>query len=310
MIRKRAAGLLGLAMAAGALVQAAPATAATTDTAEVPFCQMALGSTTSGGDLILRGLYGVTPPGASPSSWGGKDLLPDDQLRVASGIGTQTNAAQTGESRLQYVVLGSTLNLLTYTVNGFAGEVDPATVQRIPIGGGWGDVRYLESSRFNRDTTLIRQNMYAVLGDNIVRWNIGEGTSFSRKTTYAGYSAVKTMTLISQTATYDTFLANTRAGALYTIRIPLTGQPVVKVVRRSTWQGFEALVADGITCGNKTIVLGVDKETGTPYLYEFGHANGTATVIKALGKVPRTFNEAAYSRRFEDNQEYEQLFGE
>jgi hypothetical protein len=308
MIKKRAAGLLGLAMAAGALVQAAPATAATT---EVPgFCQLSLGSTTREGDLILRTLYGVTPPGASPSRWGGKDLLPDDQLRLASGIGTQTNAEQTGESRRQYVVLGSTLYLLSYTVNGFAGEVDPATVKRTPIGGGWGDVRYLESSRFNRGTTLVRQNMYAVLGDTILRWNVVDGTSFAQKTTYAGFSAVKTMTLISQTATYDTFLASTRLGALYTIRIPLAGKPVVKVVRRSTWQGFEALVADAITCGNKTIVVGVDKETGTPYLYEFGHANGTATVIKALGKVPRTFNEAAYSRIFDDNQEYDQLFGE
>ncbi|WP_410792536.1 hypothetical protein [Kribbella sp. C-35] len=310
MIRKRAAGLLGLAMAAGALVHAAPATAAPTS-GPVPgagFCQLVLGSTTSGGDLILRVLSGVSPPGASPSRWGGKDLLPDNQLRVASGIGTQTNAEQTGESRRQYVVLGSTLNLLTYTVNGFAGEVDPATVKRTPIGGGWGDVRYLESSRFNRGTTLVRHNMYAVLGDNILRWKVVDGTSFAQKTTYAGFSAVKTMTLISQTATYDTFLASTRAGALYTIRIPLTGKPVVKVVRRSTWQGFEALVAD--SCDKKTIVVGVDKETGTPYLYEFGHANGTATVIKAFGKVPRTFNEAAYSRLFDDDQEYEQLFGE
>ncbi|TCC15529.1 hypothetical protein [Kribbella speibonae] len=308
MIRKRAAGLVGLALAAGALVQAEPATAAPT---EGPgFCQLSLGSTTSEGDLILRTMYGVTPPGASPSRWGGKDLLPDNQLRVASGIGTQTNADQTGESRRQYVVLGSTLNLLTYTVNGFWGEVDPATVKRTAIGGGWGDVRYLESSRFNRGTTLVRQNMYAVLGDTILRWNVVNGTSFAQKTTYAGFSAVKTMTLISQTATYDTFLASTRLGALYTIRIPLTGKPVVKVVRRSTWQGFEALVADGITCGDNTIVVGVDKETGTPYLYEFGHANGTATVIKALGKVPRTFNEVAYSRIFDDNQESAQLFGE
>jgi hypothetical protein len=302
---KRAAGLLGLVLAAGALVEAAPASAA--PTAGPGFCQLALGSTTSGGDLILRVLYGVVPPGASPSRWGGKDLLPDNQVRAAGGIGIQVNSEQTGETRRQYVVLDSTLNLLTYTVNGFTDEVDPATVQRTPIGGGWGDVRYLESSRVNRDTTPIRQNVYALLGDNILRWK-ADGTSFSQKATYAGFSAVKTMTLISQTATYDTFLANTRGGALYTIRIPVTGKPVVKVVRRSTWQGFESLVAD--SCGTKTIVLGVDKETGAPYLYEFGHANGTATVIKALGKVPRTFSEAAYSRFFEDDQEYEQLFGE
>lgn len=303
-IRKRAAGLLGLALTAGALAQTAPAAASTS---EVPFCQMSLGSTTSGGDLILRGLYGVVPPGASPSRWGGKDLLPDNQVRLTSGLGTQMNAEQTGESRRQYVVLGTGLYLLTYKVNDFFGDVDPASVQRTPIGGGWGDVRYVESSRFNRGTTLVRHNAYALLGDTILRWNV-DGTSFSRKATYSGFSAVKTMTLISQTATYDTFLANTRGGALYTIRIPVSGAPVVKVVRRSTWQEFESLVANG--CGLKTLVLGVDHETGAPYLYEFGHANGTATVIRGLGKVPRTFAEVAHARRFQDNQEREQLSGE
>jgi hypothetical protein len=116
------------------------------------------------------------------------------------------------------------------------------------------------------------------------------------------------MTLISQTATYDTFLANTFAGALYTIRIPVSGKPVVKVVRRTTWQGFEALVAS--KCGTGTLLLGVDKETGAPYLYTIGHANGTATVIKGLGKVPRTFSEVAYSRYYDDTQDYDQLSGE
>lgn len=305
MMRKRTAALLGLMLAAGALVQAAPATAATTS---VPFCQLSLDSTTSGGDTILRGLYGVVPPGASPSRWGGKDLLPDDQVRLTSGLGTQINADQTGESRRQYVVLGSTLNLLTYKVNGFEDQVDRSTLKLSAIGGGWGDVRYLESSRFNRGSTLVRHNAYAVLGDTILRWNVTNDTAFSSKVTYSGFSAVKTMALISQTATYDTFLANTRAGALYTIRIPVTGKPVVKVVRRSTWQGFESLVAGA--CDSKSIVLGVDKETGAPYLYEFGHANGTATVIKGLGKVPRTFTEVAFGRRFVDNQDYDQLSGE
>ncbi|NUS00339.1 MAG: hypothetical protein HOV67_34385 [Kribbellaceae bacterium] len=305
MIRKRVAGLTGLALAAGALVQTAPATAYSPG---VPFCQLALASTTSGGDVIFRGLYGVVPPGASPSTWGGKDLLPDNQVRLISGLGFEADSDQKTETRRQYVVLGSTLNLLTYKANGYGDQVDRSTLKLTPIGGGWGDMRYLESSRFNRGTTLIRHNVYAVQGDTILRWTVSGDTAFSKKATYTGFSAVKTMTLISQTATYDTFLANTRAGALYTIRIPVSGKPVVKVVRRTTWQGFEALVASD--CGTKTIVLGVDKETGAPYLYEFGHANGTATVIRALGKVPRTFAEVAYARYFEDDQDYNLLNGE
>lgn len=152
MIRKRVAGLAGLAaLATGALVQPAPATASTPG---VPFCQLMLASTTSGGDLIFRGLYGVVPPGASPSRWGGKDLLPDNQVRLTSGLGVERNADQSAvESRRQYVVLGSTLNLLTYEANGYSDEVDRSTLKLTPIGGGWGAVRYLESSRF----TVVRR---------------------------------------------------------------------------------------------------------------------------------------------------------
>ena len=231
----------------------------------------------------MRVLSGTVPPSASPSTWGGKDLMPDNQLKVASGLGLQTNADLTAVYRRQYIVLGSTLNLLTYTAHGFPAEVDPASVKRTPIGGGWGDVRYLENSRFNSGGKLIRQNAYAVQGDNILRWTV-DGTSFSSKQTYPGFSAVKTMTLISQTATYDTFLANTRGGALYTIRIPSSGAPVVKKVRTSTWQGFETLVAE--RCGTQsTLLLGIDKDSREAYLYAVSHANGTATVIKGLGKV-------------------------
>jgi hypothetical protein len=304
-MKKRAAGLLGVVMAAGALVQAAPASAGTT--AAPPFCQLALGSTTSGGDLILRVLSGTVPPSAGASTWGGKDLLPDDNIKVASGLGLQVNADQTGVSRRQYVVLDSTLNLLTYNVKGFGGEVDPGSVTRTPVGGGWSAARYIENSRYNVGNKLVRNSAYAVIGDTILRWSVN-GTSFTHKATYAGFGAVKTMTLISQTATYDTFLANTFGGSLYTIRIPVSGKPVVKVVRRSTWQGFEALVAS--KCGTGTLLLGVDKETGAPYLYTVGHANGTATVIKGLGKVPRTFGEVAYSRYYDDTQDYDQLSGE
>ena len=69
------------------------------------------------------------------------------------------------------------------------------------------------------------------------------------------------MALISKSKTYDTFLANTRGGALYTIHIPMTApmKPVVKLVRRSTWQGFEAMLAQN--CGKGTALVGIDKDT-------------------------------------------------
>ena len=104
------------------------------------------------------------------------------------------------------------------------------------------------------------------------------------------------MALISETKTYDTFLANTRGGALYTIRIPRTSplKPIVTPIRTSTWQGFEALVAE--KCGNQsTLLTAIDKDTGSAYLYAVGHTNGTATAIKGLGKLPGTYKDPVYS---------------
>jgi hypothetical protein len=59
---------------------------------------------------------------------------------------------------------------------------------------------------------------------------------------------------------------------------------------RSTWGAFESLVAE--KCGTQSTQLtAIDKDTGNAYLYAVGHANGTATVIKGLGKLPGTFKD-------------------
>jgi hypothetical protein len=105
------------------------------------------------------------------------------------------------------------------------------------------------------------------------------------------------MTLIAKKPTYDTFLANTRGGALYTIRIPSASplKPIVTSVRTRTWQGFETLSA--MACGkNGTLLLAIDKDAKAAYLYAVGHANGTATVIQSWGLVPGTFDDPAYFR--------------
>ena len=105
------------------------------------------------------------------------------------------------------------------------------------------------------------------------------------------------MTLISKRPTYDTFLANTRGGALYTIRIPVTSplKPIVTPIRTRTWQGFESLIAS--SCGRaSTLLLGIDKDTQSAHLYAISHTNGTATVINPLGKVPATYPDPVYFR--------------
>ena len=119
------------------------------------------------------------------------------------------------------------------------------------------------------------------------------------------------MALISQTTTYDTFLANTRGGALYTIRIPLTSpmKPIVKQVRTRPGRASRHWSPRGAA----STALSCSASTRTPstgYLYAVGHANGTATVIKSLGKVPATFADTVYFRYYGDTPEAAKLYGE
>ncbi|TCC57994.1 hypothetical protein E0H73_26975 [Kribbella pittospori] len=84
-------------------------------------------------------------------------------------------------------------------------------------------------------------------------------------------------------------------------------RPVLKVVRSSTWQGFETLMAS--RCGQYgTLLLGIDKDTGSGYLYAVGHANGTATVIQSIGKVPGTLADTVAFRWAQQGEQ--PLFGE
>jgi hypothetical protein len=145
----------------------------------------------------------------------------------------------------------------------------------------------------------------------LTRWDDKGGFGWTNPRSAGGFAAVKTMTLISQTATYDSFLAITRGGALYTIRLPLTSamKPIVKKVRDSTWQAFDTLIAE--KCGQYgTLLLGIDKDTQSGYLYAVGHANGTATVIQGLGKVPATFADPVNFRHVTDPRAAPLLFGE
>ena len=137
---------------------------------------------------------------------------------------------------------------------------------------------------------------------------MGSRISYELFGSYSGFSSVKAMTLISQTATYDTFLANLLGGALYTIRIPVTSpmKAVVKQVRTRTWQVFEFLVAEG-SGTQSTLLTGIDKDTGFAYLYAVGHATGATTAILSLGKIPGVLPDPVY---FLDHPELNNLNGE
>jgi hypothetical protein len=73
---------------------------------------------------------------------------------------------------------------------------------------------------------------------------------------------------------------------------PVNGQPRVEGGRLI--RGFSAVKSVALisrTSTYDTLLLGIDKDTKSGYLYAVGDANGTATAIKGLGKVPATFGE-------------------
>jgi hypothetical protein len=283
----------GALLAAGLLFPgAADAVTTTAGEASAGRCSMDLGSVTAAGDHRSQRITANSPPTRTNDRVVAPGVF-KEQVRLSGTTFTVPSAG--GDLVESQVILGGTLARSVYTfVNG---GLDTASIRLLPVDGGeYGDMVAFEEVR-SREGTVPRTTNYGLRGDGALhRWT---SDRLGRQITgmSAGFASVKAMTLISRTRTYDTFLANTRGGALYTIHIPTTSpmKPVVKPVRTRTWQGFEFLIAQ--KCGKQgTLLLGIDKDTRSAYLYAVGHANGTATVIQGLGKVPGSFNDPAYFR--------------
>ncbi len=276
-------------------------------------CAVHVESVTAGGDHAGK----TVTVGAAQSERSYTDIYPDGAVRVSGSMESNPDVTGFGGWIGGYTVLGSSMYSTSYYLT-LEGEVDRTRLTTYRVGGGWGDTTYFETTRFwdypkppnlitqyqlRADGTLSRWEMQYNNGNSPVQW--------ANKQSATGFAAVKTMAMISQTLTYDTFLANTRGGALYTIRVPRTSpmKPVVKKVRTSTWQAFDALVAE--KCGRYgTMLVGIDKDSQSAYAYAVGHANGTATVIQGLGKVPATFADPVYFRGQARQGDAQMLFGE
>ncbi|TDW95617.1 hypothetical protein EV137_2961 [Kribbella pratensis] len=291
-----------LLVAAGVVI---PGTAAATPSAvSAGGCPVAVGSVTAGGDHRNQGVFAGTPPTAPASHILGTGVYPDGTVRVSSsmswGDDGQSIAFVSG-----YSILGDGLYHASYSAGG---GVIEGGIKR--IGGGWGTFVALDEGLYY--DKVLRYNTYGLRNDGtLFRWTIDSKGAWGNKVSAPGFAAVKAMTLISSTKTYDTFLANTRGGALYTIHIPTTApmKPVVKQVRSKTWQGFETLIAQH--CGQYgSVLLGIDRDTHTAYMYALGHASGPTTVIQSFGKVPGTFTDPVYFHWTDGNPTWKPPFGE
>ncbi|HEX7536508.1 MAG TPA: hypothetical protein VF391_05830 [Dermatophilaceae bacterium] len=309
---KYAAALSGVSMLAGSLC-AGPAGATTAGTKSAAAvvsaagsCGMGIRSVTAAGDLGGATVRASTPPTRVAIPLTGLHVFPAGSARLST---TWEISRGVGSDFLEYgnVVGGPSLYNAAAFFDGIAWHSSTAVV-----GGGWGSYTAIASSNYSRlaDPAFGRHYLYGLRNDGVlfrwttqgvdIRWDDPVGSNFGarRLGSYPGFSSVKAMTLISQTATYDTFLANLRGGGLYTIRIPVSSpmKVVVKRVRTSTWQVFESLVAE--QCGSQsTLLTGIDKDTGSAYLYAVSHATGATTVIQSRGKIPGTFTDPVYFLR-------------
>jgi hypothetical protein len=286
------AGAAGLVLTLGPVIQ--PATAA--PTAVTAACALGLGSFDTADGVNSRVVSATAPPTVS-SVINTPNLYATPYAVVNPTTFTAVPAGSGRTTRSGKVVWGSGyLMQSTYTVGSNGKVIGTPEFRR--IGNGWGG-RILIQSQYKASatskptrTTLYSQDQYGKFG----RWtDVGKGF---RNTGYVtGMSTMKSFALIATTSTYDMFLANNRAGGLYTVKIPATLplKPIITAVRTSSWQGFEQLVA--APCGKTgSILLGIDKDAKTGYLYAVGHAAGGSTVIKSLGKVPGTLSDWDYFR--------------
>ncbi|MGW6283080.1 hypothetical protein [Kribbella sp. NPDC055071] len=155
------------------------------------------------------------------------------------------------------------------------------------VGTGWGSFKTIATSNYTvakpRHTYL-----YGLNSDgNVYRYAVN-GNTFKALGKFGGFAKFKTMTVIAENPSYDTLLMTTNAGALYTIRIPVTAtaKPVVKLIRSGGWQNFESLLVE--SCGFKggLLITAIDRDTKTGYQYAMSKATGATTQLTGYGKIP------------------------
>ncbi|GAA0955981.1 hypothetical protein GCM10009554_64730 [Kribbella koreensis] len=255
-------------------------------------CSVLSGALTADGSVKVRDLTATTPPTTTLDRTETPELFGPGQVRLTSSVAYDADY-ENGSSRYGWMVLGDAMYSVRWFVLDGTYDVEPGSFKTTKVGGGWGAFTAVETSRFDDNRGHARTTEYGLRGDgNLYRWTIDVYGKWHSAGFAPGFASVKAITLISQTPTYDTFLANTRSGGLYTIHIPTTlpMKPVVKNLRASTWQGFESFQAQ--RCGQYgVLLLAIDKDSGAGYLYAVGHATGASTVIQNRGKVPTTFKD-------------------
>ncbi|WP_433019928.1 hypothetical protein [Kribbella sp. CA-294648] len=158
------------------------------------------------------------------------------------------------------------------------------------LGSGWSSFTSLASSRYASSTGVVGPMFLYGLNTNgtLYRYHIrGTTGPVAAAGSAAGYKSFRSITTISETATYDTLLGVTKAGGIYTIRLPKTQvlKGTLKAVRTTGFGAYHQLVAE--RCGNNggTLLTGFNNTANTATVYALSRANGAQTIVNTIGSV-------------------------
>jgi hypothetical protein len=176
------------------------------------------------------------------------------------------------------------------------------------VGSGWTSFKSIATSNYSVGTPRHAYLYGLNTNGSLYRYQI-VGAGFRALGPLPGFRGFKAMTVISETATYDTLLMTTNAGALYTVHIPIAAgaKPVLKLIRTGGWAPYESLVVNGCGTRGGSLIVAVDHDSKSAYQFAMSHANGRATAITSYGKVPGVFNGVTHVSL---TTHYDQLFGE
>lgn len=176
------------------------------------------------------------------------------------------------------------------------------------VGPGWTSFKSIATSNYSVGTPRHAYLYGLNTNGSLYRYQM-VGTGFRGLGPIPGFRAFKAMTVISETATYDTLLMTTTAGALWTAHIPVAAgaKPVMKLIRSSGWSAYESLVVHGCGTRGGSLIVAVDHDTDSGYQYAMSKANGAATAITSYGKVPEVFGGVSHVAV---TTHYDQLVGE
>lgn len=277
------------------LKQSATAKAAAADP-----CFSTIGWVTADGAVGSVDVQAAKPPKVAP--WF------DFKFFGAKASGSWYLAQNASATQLYYygvfIQAGNLYRHTTY-INEDTGVVTPKISK---VGGGWGSFKTIATSNYS--ITAPRHSFIYGLNANGKLYRYSQvGTAVKSLGNFAGFASFKALTVVSETPTYDTLLMTTKAGALYTVRIPVAAstKPVLKQVRKTGFAAYEALTAHGCGVRGGSLIVGIDHDTDSAYQYAFSKFNGAATASTAYGKIAAVFN-GVTTAPFTTH--YDQLVGE